>query len=423
LPQERIRTALETAGGVFRNTLYNPAVTLWLSLSQCLDAAPSLAASVDRFAAWRAAQGLPTRSLDTSALAKARARLPVEMLKALTRASAKSAEKQADKTWHGHTVRVVDGTTLTLPDTPANQKKYPQLKAQKPGLGFPILRMVAMFSLTVGSVVQAVVSPIRGQGTGETTLAWSLLGSLSAGEVLVGDRLYGTYWILARLRQQGAHGVFRLHCQRKPGKGSRVHVWHKPVRPAWMSVKEYKQLPDTLTVRYTHVRVKKRGKRTKFLVLVTTLLDAKRYAEDSLALLYERRWQVEVYLRTLKQTMAMDPLVSLKPEMAEREVWLYLLAYNLVREVVAQAGRRCGKECWQMSFTRATSLLTKWLDKRDAVTAERWERMWQQLLQAVGKTRVGHRPNRVEPRRVKRRPKKFRLLTEPRRKARKRLNK
>jgi IS4 transposase len=428
LPETQIRAALHAAQGVFRNTLYNPAITLWLSLSQCLDPTPSLAASVDRFTAWRAAQGKQTRSDDPSAFAKARLRLPLPMLQDLTRTTGRAAETQAPKPWrwHGHRVRVVDGTTLTLSDTRTNQKKYPQIKGQKPGLGFPILRLVVLFSLAVGSVLEATTSPLKGLGTGETTLCWPWLLQLQAGEILLGDRLFCTYWVLARLRLRGAHGVFRLHAKRKGGKGHAddgVRVWHKPVRPPWMTAEEYAQLPETLEVRYVHVRVTRCGMRTKFLVVATTLLDEKQYPADSLAALYRQRWQVEIYLRTLKQTLRMDPLVGQSPALVEREIWLYLLAYNLIREVMTAAARVCRTRGRQLSFQRTISLVGKWLERKSGVGAEQWEWMWQQLLRAVGKARVGNRPDRVEPRKVKRRPKRFGYLTEPRQKAIKRLYK
>jgi len=433
LPAEQIHQAFRQAGGVFRERIFTPAVTLWTFLSQVLDADHTCRQAVARLLAWRTAVGLPPCSADNGAYCKARGRLPEAMLADLTRQAGGGLLEKADEPWlwKGRRVKIVDGTGLSMPDTPANQKEYPQSKKIPAGVGFPLMRLVVVFSLAVGTVLDAAMGRFRGKGSGELSLFRSILDAvLEAGDVLLGDRLYSDFWDVARVKARGADVVLRLHAGRAPvrfrGRGhstaNRRVWWHKPQRPSWMSEAEYATYPEWLRLRAVRVTVRQRGFRTRRLVLVTTLLDARDVTLSDLAELYRRRWQAELYLRSLKTTLQMDILRGQTPEMVRKEVWAHLLVYNVVRTLMAQAARAAAVRPDEVSFTGALQTVNAFLPNlRSARTAEEVRRLCLVLLGAIAQHRVGNRPDRYEPRAVKRRPKKFPRLKEPRAEARRRL--
>jgi hypothetical protein len=248
--------------------------------------------------------------------------------------------------------------------------------------------------------------------------------------VLLGDRLFSDYWDVARAQARGVDVVLRMHAGRAPvwfrGRGhstaNRRVWWHKPQRPSWMSAAEYATYPDWLRLRAVRVDVRQRGFRTKRLVLATTLLDAEDVTLEDLAELYRRRWQAEVYLRSLKTTLKMDILRGKTPAMVRKEVWAHLLVYNVVRALMAQAARAAGVRPDEVSFTGALQTVNAFLPNlRSARTPEEAARLCAVLLGAIAQHRVGNRPDRYEPRAVKRRPKKFPRLKEPRADPRRRL--
>jgi hypothetical protein len=432
LPAEQIHQAFRDAGAVFRERVFTPAVTLWTFLSQVLDPDHTCRQAVARLLAWRTAVGLPPCSADNSAYCKARGRLPEQALHDLTRQTGRELMEQAEPhwLWKGRRVKVVDGTGLSMPDTPENQKEYPQSPKIKAGVGFPLMRLVVVFSLAVGTVLEAAMGKFRGKGTGELSLFRSIDDVIEPGDVLLGDRLYSDFWDVARMQARGADVVLRLHAGRAPvwfrGRGhstaNRRVCWHKPQRPSWMSEEEYATYPEWLRLRVVRVDVRQRGFRTKRLVLVTTLLDAEAVTLEDLAELYRRRWQAELYLRSLKTTMQMDILRGKTPEMVRKEVWAHLLVYNVVRTLMAQAARATRVRPDEVSFTGALQTVNAFLPNlRSARTAEEVTRLCLVLLEAIAQHRVGNRPDRYEPRAVKRRPKKFPRLKEPRAEARRRL--
>jgi len=303
LPAEQIAQALRDEKVRFRDRLFSPLVTLWVFLSQVLDPDSSCRAAVTRFLAWRTTQGLPPCSPDTGAYCKARQRLPEGVLARLTRTTGRQLQDQAPPTWRweGRTVKVVDGTTVSMPDTPANQKAYPQSRSQKPGVGFPIARMVVLFSLAVGTALDAALGPYRGKQTGETALFHTLHGNLEPRDILLADRYFSSYWEIALAQQRGADVVCRLHQCRTAdfrqgqhlGREDHVVAWTKPARPAWMDAPTYAALPGTLAIRELRVRVQHPGFRTKTLVVATTLLDPQGFPRTDLAILYRLRWFAE----------------------------------------------------------------------------------------------------------------------------------
>jgi hypothetical protein len=434
LPADLIDQTCRGLGHLFRHRIYTPAVTLWTFLSQVFDPDHSCRQAVARLLAWRVASGLAPCSADTGAYCKARARLPEEALAQLTRQTGQHLLDQADDSWlwQGRAVKVVDGTGLSMPDTPANQRVYPQGEKIPTGVGFPLLRLVVIFSLSVGTALAAAMGRFQGKGSGEVSLFRQLWDAFQAGDVLLADRLYATFWDVAAALARGVDVVMRLHAGRTPiefrGRGhptwNRREVWLKPQRPSWMTAEEYAAMPEQIRLRAVRVSVRQKGFRTRCLVLITTLLDARAVTLEDLADLYRRRWQAELNLRSLKQTLQMDILRGQTPEVVRKEVWAHLLVYNVVRTVMAAAARAAAVRPEEVSFAGALQTLNAFTPQlRAAATAEAWERLWRAMLEAIGSHRVGDRPDRVEPRAVKRRPKNFPKLKEPREQARRKLMK
>ena len=432
LPTEQVHRTFADLGGSFRESVYTPAVTLLTFLHQCLDPDPSCQQAVARLLAHRAARGLPDCSADTGAYCKARQRLPEALLRELTRRTGRALMDNAEGQWlwKGRRVKVVDGTGLSMPDTPANQAEYPQPGRIAPGLSFPLLRLVVVFCLSSGAALDAAMGPHRGKGTGEVSLFRGLADALGPGDVLLADRIYCNYWDVARAQARGADVVMRLHPGRRPvafpARGPTAADlrtgWRKPARPAWMTAEEYDSYPAWLKLRALRVRVRQRGFRTRRYVLVTTLRDRAAYPAEDLAALYRRRWQAELNLRSLKAILQMDILRGQSPGMVRKEVWGHLLAYNLVRGLMAQAARATGARPDEVSFKGAVQVTNAFLPKlQGARTAEEAARLWRRLIELIARRRVGGRPDRVEPRCRKRRPKNYAKLTVPRDEARRQL--
>lgn len=423
LSQDRIEKAFGTAIRLWQGWIYTPAVTVWVFLSQCLSPDHSCRDAVARLIAWRVARGQPPCSAETGAYCTARNDLPEEALHALVRDTGKQIEDEAPESWlwHGRKVRVVDGSTITMPDTPANQAAYPQSKSQQPGCGFPIARIVVIFSLSVGAVLEAAIGKHKGKQTGENSLFRTLFSVLHDGDVLLADRYFSGWFDIALLRQCGVDSVVRKHQLRatdfrtgkRLGKEDHLVVWPRPPRPSWMSVEQYLALPATLTLREVRVRVSQPGMRTKSLLVVTTLRDAQVYAADEIALLYRRRWQAELHLRSIKVVLQMDHLRCKTPERVRNEFYMHLTGYNLIRGVMAAAAQQAGKSPWEISFKGVQQTLSHFLP---LLLADAATQAWcDALLTAVATHVVGDRPDRFEPRRVKRRPKPYPLLQKHRR--------
>jgi hypothetical protein len=249
-----------------------------------------------------------------------------------------------------------------------------------------------------------------------------LLGGILAGDVPVADRAYGSYWLMAELRERVADGAFRLHQSRhydfRAGRGlgrdDHVVEWARPARPEWMDRQTYLATPKTMEVREVRFRVDRPGYRSREVVVATTLLDAKVYSKAGLAELYGHRWRVELDIRDIKQTLKMDVLRGKTPEMLRRETWAHLLAYNLTRQVMAQAALRAGLSPRQVSFAGAKQTLDAFRSASRGGEADGGEHLVATMLTAIATHRVGTREGRCEPRQVKRRPKVFPMMTKPR---------
>ena len=430
LPRSTIQAALNRHPLVFRDCLYTPLLTLWTFLYQTLCPDPSCRAAVARLLAFLGVRGDASASPQTGPYCKARQRIPEALVADLARHSGRTLQERFPTTdlLGGRPIKIVDGTTVSMPDTPANQKAYPQQPSQKPGLGFPILRLVAVMSLSCGAVLDAAWGAYAGKRTGETSLLRQLLDLFERGDVALADGMFANYWTMADLLARGVDVLAKCDGKRRSdfrtgrrlGLKDHVTLWPKPPRPYWMSPAEYRRMPETLCIREVAVKVQQPGFRTREVVMVTTLLDPQTYPKAELAAAYRARWHAELDLRSIKQVMAMDVLRCKTPAMVHKEIWMHLLAYNLIRTLLADAACAAGAQPRQLSFKGALQTLNAFAAVWSLATLP-CQRLYTMILQAIACHRVADRPDRIEPRAVKRRPKKLIYLTEPRHKAKSRL--
>jgi hypothetical protein len=423
LPTEQIKAAIEQHQVRYRQCLYTPLVTIWTFLYQVLASDQSCRAAVARLLAFLCVAGNGPISAKTDPYCKARQRLPEDLPADLARDSGCGLHHQVPPTGllGGRPIKIVDGTTVSMPDTPENQKVYPQQPGQEKGLGFPIIRLVGLMSLSCGAVLDVAMGAYSGKKTGETSLFRQLFGQLAAGDVLLADAMYSNYWTITQLLKRGVdvvshHDSKRLIDFRKGqrlGRYDHIVTWYKPTRPAWMSKRIYRTLPKTLPIRELKVEVSQKGFRCHHLRLVTTLLDMQVYSKQELAIAYRCRWHAELDLRSIKQVMQMDVLRCKSPTMVRKEIWMHLLAYNLIRKLMAQSAAIAGLSSRDISFkgtlqTLIVFAITGWL-----CPGQRNE-LYATVIRTIATHRVNNRPDRIEPRAVKRRPKKLVYLNEPR---------
>jgi hypothetical protein len=428
LDGELIRTALKEEKIQYRVRKYPPLVTLWTFLTQVLDQDQSCRMAVARLIAFLVSQGQTPVSPDTSNYCKARRRLPISLIVRLVRKLGEILDSQASPawSWKGRDVYLVDGSTASMPDTPKNQRAYPQPGSQKPGLGFPVARFVTIISLATGGVLDLALGPCKGKGSGETGLLRTLLKRLKAGAILLGDRYFASYFALAELHQRKVDGTFRMHQRRKVdfargrclGCTDHIVVWKKPARPEWMSEAKYAQMSDEISVRELKYRVSQPGYRVREIILVTTLLDPAIYTKEDLADLYLKRWNVELDLRSIKIVMQMDVLRCKSPDLVDKEIWIHMLGYNIIRGLMATAAGKCGAVPRELSFKATLQALTAFRDLIRAAALQTGAALWEAMFAVITYDRVGDRPGRFEPRAKKRRPKQYDLLTIPRPEAR-----
>jgi hypothetical protein len=398
-----------------RERLYPPTVTLAMFMKQSLNEDRSCQKAVNGWAAQRVAEGLSANSVDTAAYCRARQRLPVEMVMALTRETGRLLSERAPQgwRWRGRTVKLVDGSTISMPDTAANQSCYPQPCSQAAGVGFPLARILAVICLSSGAVLQAAIGPYQGPGNSELGLLRSLGEIFCAGDVMLADALFCNYFLIAALQAAGVEMVFAQQggritdFRRGERLGARDHKvhWAKPRRPQWMSPEQYQSFPPTLMLREVQVDGH---------VLVTTMLDQRQVSKSELAELYAQRWQVELDLRNIKTTLGMQVLRCRTPSMVVKEMWVHLLAYNLIRLLMVQAARAACVHPRELSFKHTVQMWTEWTARRLSSAA----RHTADLLRLIAQIKVGDRPGRIEPRMRKRRPKPYPSLKVPRAQAR-----
>jgi hypothetical protein len=417
----RIHDALDEHGVRYRDRLFNPVTTLWGFLSQVLSDDHSCRDAVTRIIAHRAASGLGTCSPNTASYCNARGRLPTAVLCTLARRTARElqAATLGDWKWNGRDVFIADGSHVSMPDTPANQAAYPQPPTQQPGVGFPLARVVVLLSLATGACHDLAIAPYEGKGTGETTLLRAMYGSLRPGDVLLADSLFDNYFLICELRRRGVDVVARAQYERVGSEVLRgrpdgeILLWRRPNKPRGMTGAQYRLYPEVLLMRQVTVDARDKENRAERFEVVTTILDASIDGEQ-IGDLYERRWEGEVDIRSIKSVMQMDVLRCKAPEMVEKEIWAHLLAYNLLRTVMAVAAAESDVEPRKISFKGAKQAVTAFAPKIEAAPPERRAALIDAMLTTVAYHRVGDRPGRWEPRARKRRPKPGYRLMQPR---------
>ena len=374
--------------------------------------------------ALRRLHGRPPVDEGDSAYVQARQRLPRVRLEKALSTTAQAADRRAGSGGglQGRPVKVADGSTTQLADTPKNQQRYPQSRSQKPGCGFPVLKFVVLFSLTSGAVLNVVLGRLRHHDLRVFRQLWE---QLKKGDILLGDRAWGEYTTLAGLPGQGVDVVARLHACRKVdfrkaqrlAKHDGLFVWTKGGTPSKiLTAKQWRQLPAQIQVRLIRFTATIRGFRSRRVTLVTTLTEAQLYPAAEIIALYARRWRLELCLRDLKTTMGMETLRCQTPDMAEKELLAYLVAHNLIRCVMAEAVARYEVELERISFKGTVDALRQYSDAMGRARNRKMRRqLWDDLLWNLARDLVPLRPNRLEPRAVKRRPKPYPLLNKPRR--------
>jgi hypothetical protein len=372
--------------------------------------------------AWLSGENVELPSQDTGAYCQARQRLPEKLLQQLFTKVAQGLQDKVTREclWCGRHVKVIDGSTVSMPDTHFNQQAYPQPSTQAPGCGFPIAKIGVLFSLSTGAAIALVIDVLN---THDTKLARRLYEFMNPDDVLLGDRAFCSYADLAFLKKRQADAVFRKHQGRKQelrhgkivGSHDKQVVWHKPETcPKGLTKEEFATLPLTLTVREVHYYVAIPGFRTQQVSLITTLLETKAYSTLELVKLYGFRWDVELDLKHLKTTLGMDILRSKTPAMVRKEIYVYLLAYNLLRTLMWEAGTTYGVLPLRLSMHRTRQHLDNFISQLLATSGNKRRQIYRILLAMIVYKPVPERPGRSEPRVRKRRPKAYPLMQQPR---------
>ena len=402
-----------------RERIYAPLDTLRLFVGQVLSADRACQDVVGRRLSERIAQGQSSNALNTGSYCDARSRLPLALPITLGLALGAQLETLAPAhwRWQGRSVKLFDGTTVSMPDTVSNQKAYPQSREQKSGLGFPIARIGALIGLASGAILGYQVVACEGKGVGEQTLLGNLNDKLNAGDIVLADALLATWWIIEGAIRRGTdvvmaqHGARITDFTRGERQGSHDHIvqWARPPKPKTMSADTHARYPEFLTMREVEVNGR---------ILVTTMLDPKLASVVDLGALYKMRWNIEVDFRTIKATLEMDVLRCKSQPMVEKEIAVYFLAYNLVRWAMAKAALIAGILPRALSFAGAKRLLNTFTDQLRRTSSDEIHALITTVLRFMGTLRLPQRPERVEPRAKKRRPKNLPLLTVPRQVAR-----
>lgn len=424
LDRETIATVFGEASGILDSArIYSTATTLWVFLSQVLSIDHGCVAAVAKLITFRVARGERACSAETGAYCIARDKLDEQAMHRLLTHTGQAIEEKAPDhwLWLGHRVITADGTTINMADTLENQAEYPQQRGQAPGCGYPIMRCVVMFALATGVVLETAMGKYRGKLTAEVSLFRQIDDCIEENDVFLADRAYSSWFDMARLMRRGAHVVVRKHQLRKSDfrtgirYGKDDHAIHisKPARPDWMSIEEYETYPDSITICEIKIRVEIKSFRTRTIIVYTSLLDDIEYSKDDIAALFRRRWEAELNLRSLKAVMQMDHLRCKEPHRVRNELRAHMIAYNLIRQVMAEAAIEGNVQPWQISFKGTMSTVVETLPVLGAVSNA--DEVCDVLMACCRRHAVGNRPDRYEPRVLKRRPKQYKLMQKPRR--------
>lgn len=429
LSSQRINRVFRRHRGLFgENGIFSTATVLWAFLAQVLrdGKETSCQAAVAGIISYCLQTGRAAPTSDTGDYCRARAKLSEPALRELSSEIANDAEDQADESWlwKGRHAKLVDGFTFTMPDTEKNHAEFPHPRTQARGVGLPIARSVVVLSLATAMVMDVILGPYQGKETGETALFRQLMSSLMAGDVMVFDRYYCSFMMIAQLLNRNVDTCARLHPLRhadfrkgrRLGKYDHIIVWAKPARPAWMDPAEYATIPETLELRELRYSVVEKGRRTKTITVVTTLLDVEQYSKEDIAELYGFRWHSELDIRSIKQNLNLGHVRCKSPAMVRIEFRTTFLAYNLVRLTGASAAVSSDQKPRAISFTSTCQfVLSGWALRATGLMSQATLRMQsEELLKRIAECQVGNRPGRLEPRVIKRRRHGYPLMQKPR---------
>jgi len=427
LPADVIEATFRKYDALQVGGFYNTAIVLWAFLSQVLADGKSASASaaVSRITAFFLALGQPAPSSNTGDYCNARKRLEEKALEELALLVAKNTEVIASSKWlwkEKHHVKLIDGFTATMPDTPENLREFPK-RTKKDGTidgGFPMMRVCVVLSLATAMIMNAAFSKYQGKETGETALLRAMLDSFDANDIAVFDRYCCSYMMIAQFMQRDVQVCARLNAKRpidftrgkRLGKDDVLVTWIRPKCPSWMSAEEYETIPETLTLRMVRYSLVAKGCRTQSITVITTLVDPDEYSAEEIAELYGLRWSVELDIRHVKRSLNMDHFRCKSPAMVRREFWTMVLGYNLVRKVICEAAAFGGVLPRRLSFARTCAFLLSvavpWM------LTEVQGKLLESILKHLAKMLVPDRPGRYEPRMVKRRLDKYPVLKLPR---------
>lgn len=395
-------------------------MTIWTLISQVLGDDQSCQSAVAKAIVHFINQRKKPPSANAAAYCKARIRLPVKTLSGMACDIASELESQSESTWlwKGKHIKLIDGSTVSMPDTIANQDRYPQSFSQEVGIGFPIARIAAIVSYASEAILEFAIGAFKGKEASELALIRQLLSSFNPGDIAIADSYYANYFMLALLIEAKIDFVFPIHHARKYdfrrgirlGKKDHIVKWKKPKQPEWMDEETYNRLPSYLSLREVAIQRRSKGFRSHCKVLVTSFLDVREVSREDLSELYSCRWHVELDLRSIKDIMRMDILRGKTPEMVHKEIWTHILAYNLIRKIMAQAAIKFDKNPRQLSFKLALQTIISFRQGNILGT----DKFYHLLLKTIANKTVGNRSGRYEPRRIKRRPKPWDLLLKPR---------
>ncbi len=403
-----------------RDRVYTQWRTFWCLLWQGLQPGASGREVVRQLQALFQLQGGPRLSEEDGAWFRARARLPADEFPKALAATAQAADQRAGPgpALQGRPIKVVDGSTVTLPDTPKNRAAYPAVHSPPPS--FPLMRLVVLFALGSGAVLALAEGSLR---QSELALFGQLLGLLAKGDIVVGDRGFGSYVVVALLQGLGVdflgRTTRRLDGRRRTarlGQDDWLMTWAKPARPsAWLALAEWAGLPATLPLRVVRGRVACKGFRVRQVTVVTTLLDPALYPAEEILQAYLRRWRLELCLDDLKTTLHLHTLRGRTPTAVRQEVWARLIGHNLVRWTMAQAAREHAVPLARISFKGTLDALRQFGGAMSQARTRRQRAdLWAELLQTLAADLVPARPGRREPRAVKRKKNKYPRLSAPR---------
>lgn len=423
IPDKELRP--EKSGAMSRVRLFSKENTFWAFFSQVISPDGGCKEVVRKLQAYASVRGIKLPSSSTASYCTARKKLEEQTLESVFRHTSDELERIPEEgALNGRRVVVVDGTGVSMPDTPANQEEWPQSRSQKPGCGFPTMRICGCFSLQTGGLLSYEAANKKSH---ELPLLRKQSDTFREDDIFLGDKGFCSFYDVSWLRDKGVDSVVTL-ARRKPvsaskaikklGENDLLIKWKKPAyqKKCAYSREEWEKLPNELVLRQIKVVVAVPGFRVKEFYIVTTLLDNQEYSVDDIAGLYLRRWDVELFFRDIKTTMGMDILRCLSPDMVRKEVLMHFIAYNCIRRLMYEAAEEASVKVREISFKGSLQALRSWEPHLNNSAAGKKERlkMISDLYEAISNNTILQRPGRQEPRCVKRRPKPYQLMTRPR---------